>query len=305
VSDPDGNVGGVWCESINALLSDCVIVSNTAAGAAGGAYSGTLTNCAVISNTQLISGDSGSGGVFLSRLENCLLTQNSSAAQEAVLNNCLVISNSDGVSSSILNNCTVVGNTGSVGVWGSTANNCILFYNAGVNFWSSTLNYCCSSPLPLGPGNITDAPLFVDLTAGNLRLGSNSPCINAGRNSYVAGGADLDGNARIVGGTVDIGAYEFQTPTSVISYAWLQQYGLPTDGSADYTDPDGDGMNNWQEWIAGTDPTNVLSALRMLNPSDSLSGLVVPWESVSGIFYYLQRSTNFSAQPEFSFIQAT
>ena len=46
----------------------------------------------------------------------------------------------------------------------------------------------------------------------NLRLQPNSPCINAGDNSYVTGATDLDGNPRISGGTVDIGAYEYQWP---------------------------------------------------------------------------------------------
>ena len=124
-----------------------------------------------------------------------------------------------------------------------------------------------------GVGNITNAPLFVDQANGNLRLQTNSPCINAGQQCLCAGPTDLDGNPRIVSGTVDIGAYEFQGTGSLISYAWLQQYGLPTDGSADFTDSDGDGLNNWQEWRCGTDPTNANSALRcfLLNPRGPMS----------------------------------
>jgi hypothetical protein len=150
--------------------------------------------------------------------------------------------------------------------------------------------------------------VFVDFSGGNLRLQSGSPCINAGNNSYLTNSyftnaVDLDGNPRIVGATVDIGAFEFQSPTSVISYAWLQQYGLPTDGSADFTDPDGDGLNNWQEWRCGTDPTNALSALRMLAPLPGGTNVTMTWQSVAGVSYFLERATNLSAPTAFTLLE--
>jgi hypothetical protein len=182
--------------------------------------------------------------------------------------------------------------------------NCLVYSNTGPNYgYSTLLYYCCTTPLPTGGvGNVTNAPLFVNPAAGDFHLQSNSPCINAGNNAYVTNATnDLDGNPRISGGTVDIGAYEFQNPASIISYAWLQQYGLPTDGSADFVDSDHNGMNNWQKWIAGLDPTNPSSVLQMLSPVSTTNppGLVVTWQSAPNINYYLQRATNLTVQPSF------
>ncbi len=160
------------------------------------------------------------------------------------------------------------------------------------------LKWHCTMPLRTnGVGSITNAPLFVDYAGGNLRLQSNSPCINAGLNAYAPGPTDLDGNPRVV-----TGAYKFQGRASVISYAWLQQYGLLTDSSADFLDPDGDGHNNWQEWRCQTDPTNALSVLRLLSAAPAGTNVTVTWQSVVGVTYFLERSTNLSAIPPFSLL---
>ncbi len=67
----------------------------------------------------------------------------------------------------------------------------------------------CSSPNPVpGTGNIvTDCPLAV--LSNQLVLASNSLCINMGLNQpWMSGDADINGNARIQQGAVDIGAVE-------------------------------------------------------------------------------------------------
>ncbi len=75
--------------------------------------------------------------------------------------------------------------------------------------------------------------------------------------------------------------------TSILPWDWLALYNLAIDGSEDYADSDGDGMNNWNEYLAGTVPTDIGSALRMLRPfTDSAEGgMRVRWQSVAGRRY--------------------
>jgi hypothetical protein len=101
---------------------------------------------------------------------------------------------------------------------------------------------------------------------------------------------------------VDIGAYELQSPASVISYAWLQQYCLPTDGSADSLDSDNDSRNNWQEWRCMTDPTNALSVLRLLPASFDGNNVTLSWESIAGVSYFLEYATNVAGTPAFTLL---
>jgi hypothetical protein len=211
-------------------------------------------------------------------------------------------------------NCTITGNFASStggGAHSSALNNCILYFNnapdgdfnePNPSYPGCTLNFCCSATLsPLGTGSITNAPLFVNAPAGDFHLQTNSPCINSGNNNFVTSAADLDGRPRIVNGTVDIGAYEFQGAGYNSFISWLRQFGLPTDGSADYSDTDGDRMNNYQEWLAGTDPTNPLSVLEMLRPfrTNNPPGIVVSWQSVTNRDYFIERSSNLGGQQGF------
>jgi len=194
-----------------------------------------------------------------------------------------------------------VGGGGGGGARFGTLNNCIVYFNTasdGTNYSESSLNFSCTAPLPTnGIGNIDLDPLFVDTNGwSDLRLQSNSPCINAGNNAYVTDPTDLDGNPRIIGGTVDMGAYENTDGATAngLPWAWLLHYGLPTDGSADTLDADLDGHNAWQEWKAWTDPTNALSVLKLLPPQPQPNGTRLLWQSVLGQSYSVERATNAS-----------
>jgi hypothetical protein len=211
-----------------------------------------------------------------------------------------------------LNYSTLAANTatsagGGIFSTGSNLKGCIIYYNSapsGANYsGNGSFSYSCITPLTQN-SNITNDPVFVNLAAGNFRFQTNSPCIDFFANP--PGGTDLDGRPRVVNLKQDIGAYEFQGAGIGEFIGWLQQYGLPTDGSADYADTDGDGLNNWQEWIAGTNPTNVFSVLQLLSPSftNNPPGVLLTWQSVTNVNYFLQRSSDIEAQPAFITIES-
>jgi hypothetical protein len=314
-----------------ATLISCTLSGNRAASYGGGAFYSNLTNCFVYTNTASagggMAGGTGSvciitnnvgGGVYSNTLFNSLVISNFGGSYSSTLNRCWIIGNSQGGShSDQLNNCVLKYNTGGDGANSSTLINCtvmanglsstyygvrscnatnciILGNNPGGNFsindaMGHFMDHCCTYPAFPG-NNITNSPLLLDA----IHLQSNSPCIDAGNSSVVVGNVDFDGRPRIVGSAVDIGATEFQGTNAEPFIAWLYRYGLPNDGSADYADSDGTGMNNWQKWIAGLNPTNNLSVLKMISAlaTNNPNGTAVTWQSVTNVTYYLQRSSD-------------
>jgi len=75
---------------------------------------------------------------------------------------------------------------------------------------------------------------------------------------------------------------------------------LPTDGSADHTDPDADRRSTWEEWQCLTDPTKAVSVLRILSATPGVTDVWVAWEGVEGVSYRLERSLDLGASPTFT-----
>jgi hypothetical protein len=95
--------------------------------------------------------------------------------------------------------------------------------------------------------------------------------------------------------TSAVARFTYQTQTEAF-HTWLASYGLPSDGSADHLDSDADGMNNQQEYFAGTNPTNAASVFKITR-DQIISGtnFVLQWSSVSNRLYDVLRATNLSS----------
>ena len=84
------------------------------------------------------------------------------------------------------------------------------------------------------------------------------------------------------------------------TFTWLNNYGLTRDTNGvngSYSDTDHDGLTAWQEYLAGTDPTNAASALRMQQVSSAGGSNMIRWMSSATVRskYNLYSRTNLAS----------
>ncbi len=216
------------------IVANCAIRNNISTTGMGGGIniSDSLTyalikNCIIENNQALTSHGGGirvgySTGDAVATIENCLIRYNRVDGGSVHGGGIAIIS-----TNTLVINCTIVSNyspwaSGGVAFGKSSTNavvNCIVYNNAPGNLggWSATRDVCmysCSMPSgtyfnSMRTGNKTDNPGFASFATGDYRFNRYSPCYNSGLNQdWMTNAVDLDGHARILHGTVDMGAYE-------------------------------------------------------------------------------------------------
>lgn len=243
--------GAIFCLSSSPQLTGCVFLRNRALNSGpGGAMASNsdsrpiLTGCVFMANSAYGGGALQNGWNCRPAMINCIFSGN-----EAVLGGSLY--NTNAMPSLI--NCSFNQNRAQEkggAIFGINSElemaNCILWDDLPGPIYdengSITSLHCIVQGGWPGDGNIDGDPLFVDADgpddiAGteddDLHLLPSSPGIDAGSNSSLPDAltSDLDGNARVDNGIVDIGAYEGAAP--------LMQHVYHVDGLSGRDEHDG------------------------------------------------------------------
>nr|MCR5360324.1 hypothetical protein [Thermoguttaceae bacterium] len=216
-------------------LTDCIISKNTSDKGGGIMnYRGTLTavGCTISDNTAKTY-----GGGFNNNREGKAILLNTVISGNTAETTGGGIHNATTTLELTIVNCTVSGNTASDGGGilnnngaALTLTNTIVALNyspAGTEIdggYSGDRNIVGSDP------GFAAAPVFEDgvlinAEALDLSLAAGSAAIDAGTNDAVVTETDLAGNPRIVGGVVDLGAYEYLSSTALDAPAILTGVG--------------------------------------------------------------------------------
>jgi hypothetical protein len=178
VSSGGTHGGAIVSSSSNPTITGCVFQGNTADGVGGALFingnTPEITNCTFNANTaQGWQPGGGGGAIYFS-------------VTEASITNCIF--------------------------WGNSAPQGApeLAHDGSSKIPSVT--YCDIAGGYTGTGNINGDPEFLDAANRDLRIMPSSPCVDVGNDSAVPSGVetDIEGDARIVGSAVDIGADEYK-----------------------------------------------------------------------------------------------
>ena len=216
-----GNSGGEFTDGgganfgRTATLTNCVVVGNTASNRGGGlsfgfnARGSTVINSTLYNNTALYEGG---GGLYVNRtpftLRNSILVGNT--AEDAAYGHQVDVSNFDTADIVTLQNNLIAGGADPMG-----ADQGVVYRTPG------SANITLTNTIDQSDAAVVFASTNA-MNANYLRLADGSPAVDAGNNLYLNNGTpddteddiktDAAGNARIQGGTVDLGAYESNPP---------------------------------------------------------------------------------------------
>ena len=211
--------GGIRCVGSSPTIRNCILSDNSAEDGGGmenESSSATVTSCIFTGNNATFGSGGGMCNYYCAGLKiaNCIFSGNSAWWGGAI---------ADGNSSPVIINCTFNGNSADTG--GGIANyfganptitNCILWGDSATSgpeiYGDCVVSYCDVQGGHPGTGNIDGDPCFVDASGGDYHLSSmQSPCFGAGDPAYspAPGETDIDGDPRVMGLQVDMGADEF------------------------------------------------------------------------------------------------
>jgi hypothetical protein len=224
-------------------LTNCIFIYNSAQ-TGGGMHNllesnPAVTNCVFSGNSANEGGGMYNSGNSNPNVTNCTFSGNKADEEGGGMFN-----SEHGENSPIVTNCIFWGNVADANSTngGPFIDEFAQIYTVSgipmVNYsivqggWSGAggVGVLAKNPLfvnPAGPDGI------VGTEDDNLRPSPGSPAIKSGDNSSLPPNVetDLDGNQRIIGGTVDLGAYEFQCSGEITFYGDVN-----SDGTVNFMD---------------------------------------------------------------------